>query len=222
MNAVPQPYDFLMLAVLLLSTLFGAWKGMAWQLAALASLIVGVFVATRFGCRLCPYIDLNPPWNHCVAMLLLYLATSLAIWLLFRMVAGVIDRVELKEFDRQAGAVFGAAKGVLWCLVITFFAVILSDARPKILSSWSGRHAALLIHRAVPLLPAEVRELVGRNLKQFQPGPAREDPARQPGATEIGRRESRSPFGLEHGGRRAGRIAKTLVFAAFEAPADRT
>ena len=179
-----------MFAVLLLSTVFGAWKGMAWQLATLASLIVGVFVAMRFSCTLCPYIDLNPPWNHCVAMILLYLATSLAIWLLFRMVAGVIDRVQLKEFDRQVGALFGAAKGVVWCLVITFFAVTVSDARPKILTSWSGGRAALLIRRAVPLLPAELGELVGGHLKQFPQDPVREDPAKQPSPVGISRRES--------------------------------
>ena len=37
-----------------------------------------------------------------------------------------IDRLKLKEFDRQIGAIFGLAKGVLWCAVITFFTVTLS------------------------------------------------------------------------------------------------
>jgi hypothetical protein len=55
-------------------------------------------------------------------MLALYLATSLAVWLLFRLVAGIIDKVKLKDFDRQVGALIGVAKGVLLCLVITFFA----------------------------------------------------------------------------------------------------
>ena len=42
-----QPYDFLMLAVLVLCTVFGAWKGMAWQLAAPASLVVSAGVAVH-------------------------------------------------------------------------------------------------------------------------------------------------------------------------------
>ncbi len=49
-------------------------------------------------------------------MLVLYILTSLAIWLLFRMVSGIIDRVKLKEFDRQMGALFGLAKGRRYAL----------------------------------------------------------------------------------------------------------
>ena len=58
----------------------------------------------------------------------------MAIWLVFRLVSGLIDRVRLKEFDRQMGALFGAAKGVLLCVAITFFAVTLStQARTAVL-----------------------------------------------------------------------------------------
>jgi hypothetical protein len=70
---------------------------------------------------------------------LLYVATALAIWLLFRLVSGAIDRVKLKEFDRQLGVVFGLAKGILYCVIITFFAVTLSEtARQTVLQSRSG------------------------------------------------------------------------------------
>ena len=45
MNSLPlQPYDVFMLAVIVLTTIFGAWKGMAWQLASLASLVSAVSV----------------------------------------------------------------------------------------------------------------------------------------------------------------------------------
>jgi len=168
MNLPFQPYDFLMLAVLVLSTIFGAWKGMAWQLAALASLVASTLVALRFGSALAPYIDMQEPWNYCVAVLILYVAASLAVWLLFRMVADFIDRVQLREFDRQVGAVFGLAKGVLWCMLITFFAVTLSDAmRARVLRSRSGYYAALLVHRATPLLPIRVRDVLGRYIEEF-------------------------------------------------------
>jgi membrane protein required for colicin V production len=163
-----QPYDFLMLAVIVLCTVFGAWKGMAWQLAALASVVVSAGVAVHAGGSLAPYIKLEGPWNRYLAMLLLYLLTSLAIWLLFRLVAGIIDRVKLKEFDRQMGAMFGAAKGILWCLVITFFAVTLSEsARQSVLRSRSGYYTALLIQRARPVLPQDVRDLFGRYIEEL-------------------------------------------------------
>jgi membrane protein required for colicin V production len=164
-----QFYDVLMLAVLALSILFGAWKGMAWQLASLASLVVSAGVALHFSGTVVGWFVKSPtPWNRCVAMLVLYVLTALAIWMLFRMVAGIIDRVRLKEFDRQLGAIFGAAKGVLWCMVITFFAVTLSEpARQTILKSRSGYYIAVLTHRAGPVLPQEVRDVVGKYLEEL-------------------------------------------------------
>jgi membrane protein required for colicin V production len=163
-----ESYDIVMLAVLVLCTVFGAWKGMAWQLAALASVVVSAAVAIHVSGPVASFVKLEPPWNRIIAMLVLYLATSAAIWLLFRFVAKIIDRVRLKEFDRQAGALFGAAKGVLWCLVITFFVVTLSEsARQSVLHSRSGYYTALLIQRARPLLPEEVRELLGQYIDQL-------------------------------------------------------
>jgi membrane protein required for colicin V production len=101
-------------------------------------------------------------------MLIVYLATSAAIWLLFRVVAGAIDRVKLKEFDRQVGGLFGAAKGVLWCVVITFFAVTMSpSAREMVLRSRSGYYIAVLIDRAELVMPAEVRDVLHPYLERL-------------------------------------------------------
>lgn len=163
-----QIYDIVMLAVLVLTMLFGLWKGMAWQLASLGSLVISCLVAMRLSGPLAPYISDAEPWNRFIAMLALYLATSLAIWLLFRLVAGAIDRVHLREFDRQLGALFGLLKGALLCLVITFFAVTLSEtARQAVLASKSGELIAKFIQRATPAMPDEVREVLGKYIEQL-------------------------------------------------------
>ena len=163
-----QPYDALMLVVLISCTVLGAWKGMAWQIAALASLVVSGIVAVNFSGPLAPHFGDQVPWNRCLAMLVLYLITGVAIWLVFRVVAGVIDRVRLKEFDRQVGAIFGAAKGLVWCLLITFFSVTLSEPLCEaVLKTHSGEYATRLIHFGTPLLPVEVHEKVGKYIEQF-------------------------------------------------------
>ncbi len=164
-----QGYDLLMLVILVLSTVFGAWKGMAWQIASLASLVVSYIVAMRFCGQLAPYISSNEPWNRFLAILILFLLTSMAIWILFRMVSGIIDRVKLKEFDHQMGALFGLAKGILFCLLITFFAVTLWEgSRQAVLDSYSGEFAARLVERAGPAMPDEVREKLGRYIEDFE------------------------------------------------------
>lgn len=176
--SIIQPYDIAILVVLLGAVLFGAWKGMAWQLASLASLVLSGFVAVHFSAFVAPYFSAQEPWNRFLAMFVLYVLTSLAIWIVFRFISGVIERVKLKEFDRQMGALFGLAKGILLCIVITFFAVTLGEAtRQLVLKSYSGDAIARLTRHAVPILPEDVRANYGKYIDDFE---KRLDPATPP------------------------------------------
>jgi membrane protein required for colicin V production len=163
-----QSYDFLMLAVLVGSLLFGAWKGVAWQIAALASVFVSAMVAVHSSPALARCFGTSEPWNRFIAMLILYIATAAIIWLGFRLVARMIDRVQLKEFDRQLGALFGLAKGILYCVIITFFAVTLAEeSRQMVLQSRSGDLIARGIRRANPILPEDVRNWLGKYIDEL-------------------------------------------------------
>ena len=164
-----QAYDIAMILVLVGATLFGAWKGLAWQLASIASMVLSYFAALYFRDALAPHIPADPPWNSLISMLVIFLLTSATIWILFRFVAGAIDRVKLKEFDRQIGALFGAAKGVLLCVVITFFALTLWDGgREHILDSHSGYYIAWLIDQADAVMPAEVHDVLGPYMHKIE------------------------------------------------------
>lgn len=163
-----QFYDFLMIAVVCGAAIFGAMKGLAWQVASVSSFVVSYMAALRFRDSVAPYIDADAPWNRFGAMLAIFLVTSLAIWILFRLVAGFIDRVKLKEFDRQVGFLVGAAKGVLYCVLITFFVVTLwPDMREQVLHSRSGLYIARLIERADKVMPAEVKDVIGPYLERI-------------------------------------------------------
>ena len=157
-----QPYDMFMLIVIVAATAFGAWKGLAWQLASLASIFLSYFMAHTFSGQFAQLVDASPPWNKFLAMLILFLGTSLAVWIAFRLVSGFIDRVKLKEFDRQIGALLGVAKGVLLCVIITLFAVTLSaeNHRQQIMASRSGYYIALLLDRSHAVMPPEVHDVL--------------------------------------------------------------
>ncbi|MFO0897537.1 MAG: CvpA family protein, partial [Pirellulales bacterium] len=75
------PYDILMILVLAGATLFGAWKGMAWQIASVSSLVVSYLVALRFSPRIAHLFGQQAPFNRFLAMLAIYLGTSLVIWM---------------------------------------------------------------------------------------------------------------------------------------------
>lgn len=157
-----QTYDLLMLLVLIATGMFGFWKGMAWQIASLASLVVSYFVALKFADQLAPMISSHAPWNKFVAMLAIYIGTSFVIWMAFRLVAGVIDQVKLQSFDRQMGLLFGLAKGALFCVAITFFAVtILPQAQKEmILASRTGEYIVVALDKTESVVPPEIHQVI--------------------------------------------------------------
>jgi membrane protein required for colicin V production len=164
-----QGYDLLMIVVLVAAVVWGAWKGFAWQVASLASLVASYVVALTFRQQVAQFIDATPPWNIFLSMLILFLGTSLVVWLGFNLVAEIIEKVKLKEFDRQVGALFGFAKGVLLCVLITLFAVtLLSEAqRQAICTSKSGYYIAILLDHADAVIPSEVHEVLDPYIDQL-------------------------------------------------------
>ncbi len=164
-----EGYDLVMIGILAVASVLGYFKGMVWQLAWIAGIFASSFVAFRYGTPLASFFGQQAPWNRLAAMLALYAATSIAVWLIFRVISGAINAVQLSAFDHQMGLLLGMAKGVLLCVVVTFFAVTLAPAyREQIVASQSGRLVAELIVRADVYLPKDVHETVDPFVKQFE------------------------------------------------------
>jgi membrane protein required for colicin V production len=165
-----QTYDVLMLLVLVCATIFGFWKGMAWQIASLASLAVSYIAALQFSERLAPTFGDTAPWNRFVAMLVIYVVTSFIIWTAFRLISGIIDKVRLEAFDKQLGAMFGFFKGVLLCVAVTFFAVTLLPPTQGelIVGSQSGQYIVQFLQKADAVMPPELHEVVDPYLHRVQ------------------------------------------------------
>lgn len=153
-----QIYDLIMIVVLAGAALLGFWKGLAWQVASVGSIVLSYFVAYNFRDVVAAKITAEPPWNTFMAMLLLYLGTMMVVWIGFRFVKGFIEQVKLGEFDRHAGALLGAVKGALICVLITFFALtLMGDAQKKqIATSYSGQAIVQAIDNLPVAVPDEV------------------------------------------------------------------
>jgi membrane protein required for colicin V production len=184
-------YDLVMIGILAAAAVLGYFKGIVWQLAWIAGIAVSSVVAIRFGAEAAPYFGEHEPWNRLLAMLALYAATSVAVWLLFRVVSKAIDAIHLSSFDHQLGLLFGAAKGVLLCLVITFFAVTLAPAyRDQIVASRSGHLVADLLDRAEAYLPPDVHATVAPYLDRFEQELKASSDGQRPLATDASTAES--------------------------------
>lgn len=163
-----ETFDIVVLCLLLAGLIFGAIRGLVWQLAWLGALVGSIFVAIRWGPTASPLFGSATPWNTLLAMLVLFLGTSFTVWMVFQWLAGILDRLRLRDFDRQLGALFGLLKSLLICLVLTFFGVTLSEpTREIILRSLSGRMLARTILVARASFPPEVGDVLKGYLEEF-------------------------------------------------------
>lgn len=159
-----QTYDVIMLAILGVSVFFGFLKGFVWQVAVVAAFVVSYFVAVTFNGQLADYLGIN----DFLAMFLLFIATSLAIWIGYGVVHKQIEQFHLKTFDRQIGAIVGLASGVLICLTVTFFAVTLGEEMGrKVVKSHSGKYITQVIHQLDGILPEELKTRVQPYLEKL-------------------------------------------------------
>jgi membrane protein required for colicin V production len=164
-----QTYDLVMVAVLGGAVLFGLWKGFAWQVASLASIVVSYFVARNFSGPLAARIGGDPSWNRFLAMFILFFGCSLIIWIAFGFVRKTIDQMYLKTFDRQVGAALGAVKGVVLCIVITLFSVslLVESVCRSVCTSRSGGYVAEALNRLRGVVPPEIMTYIGPYVAHF-------------------------------------------------------
>jgi membrane protein required for colicin V production len=162
-------YDILVILVLAATTCLGAVRGFAWQVASLTALFASYLVAYKLRFVLAPWLPIAAPINALVAMVILYLACSMAIWSGFHQIRKLIDRVKLKDFDKQMGALFGLLKGAAICFAVTLFAIALLGERvgDAILSSYSGRWMARNAGHLEAVLPEEIEEVVSPILERI-------------------------------------------------------
>ena len=165
-----QSYDLIMLIVLAAAAAFGAWKGLAWQVASVVSMFASYLVAYQFRDQLAAKIDSPAPWNMFVAMLILFLGTGIAVWVGFGLLRKSIDQLKLKDFDRHVGALLGLVKGGLLCIIITFFGLMLLGPKEKqaIVNSYSGHVIARVLHKADAVLPREVHAVLDPYINRLE------------------------------------------------------
>lgn len=169
MTPAIQTFDIIILCVLIGGTVRGFCSGMLRQVTSLAAIVASYFAAMQFSGPLAHLFGTQAPLNRIVAMLAIYVITSLGVWLLFRPLRAFFDRLQLQGFDRQIGGLLGAAKGVLLCLAITFFSLsLVPESRDPILHSRSGHYLAVLIDRGDRILPAELRQILAPYLNKLQ------------------------------------------------------
>jgi uncharacterized membrane protein required for colicin V production len=150
-------YDLVVLGILLYFAVRGASRGIISQLAGIAGIALCLVFAESISAAIGPMVSLQPPLNHWVVMFGSYLFFSFIAFGFARVMNDWIERAKLETFNRHLGMMFGAVKGVVLCLVLTFFLVTLSPAAREALKMSKSAHvAALIMDRIHPIMPEKL------------------------------------------------------------------
>lgn len=167
-------YDGVMLTIVIVCVIQGALKGMAWQLAPIASLVVGYLFGVPLSTATAPWFG-QPPLNGVFSLITMYMLVSLGVYLIARSLRESIEKLKLVEFDRHLGALLGGVKGVLFTTVLTVgLLCVFPSAAGMIVHSESRGVAENVIDFVSPLLPKDVHQVIAPYLRPIEELPDHE------------------------------------------------
>jgi membrane protein required for colicin V production len=154
-------YDAAMAIVVVLGMVRGAWRGFTWQMASIASLVVGYAAAHTGSAQVAGYLPGEPEVQRALAMAFVYIAVSGGIFGIAWMVRGTLRKLKLDAYDRHLGMLLGGLEGVGVGLLATLFVVSVAPAtREPIFSSPTGRVVGTVMNNIGPVLPTELRKVL--------------------------------------------------------------
>lgn len=117
------PFDYAVAGVIVLSLLFGLWRGVVSEILALLAW-VAAFIASRTWAT--PAGNLvasgmaEPAWRQVAGFISVFVAVLILFALSRWLLSMLLQAVGLRPLDRVLGAVFGVARGVLvvWVIVL--------------------------------------------------------------------------------------------------------
>ncbi len=155
--------DWIVLAILALSTILGLMRGLAREVLSLTAWVLAFWGAktfSPFAATLLPVLD-SPSLRYAAALLLVFVAILILSSLAAAMIGKMIDLAGLGFYDRTLGGLFGVLRGTLALLGLTLIAGL--TALPKT-QSWmhSQSHAPLerMASKFLPWLPSDLATLI--------------------------------------------------------------
>lgn len=230
-------YDGVMLGMLLLGMLWGALRGITWQVASIASLVLGYLVAFPLSGQIAPHFPGEPVVARSLALLAAYVGVSGSVFLVAWLIRATLREWKFEAFDRHLGMILGGIEGLLLGLLGTVFVVSLApQTRTPIFSSFSGKVVCRVLDTVEPILPGEIRtelahywtpqeaDIAGATSQpesNQKTGTRRDDSGQQWSADDAASKASNTLEGLvEQGEARVGQAIGKALENGFEPPGN--
>jgi membrane protein required for colicin V production len=158
-------FDYAALAVIALSALRGAWRGLLAEIFGLIGWVAAFFVASHYVERLVPYIPADWPGGALTQWLLAFAAIAVGVVIVAGIGSAVIARLVaasgLDGVDRSLGLMFGIVRGVLLVLVLVVLAGLTELPKKDFWRDALLRpYAEQGVHKLKPLLPEALARYV--------------------------------------------------------------
>jgi membrane protein required for colicin V production len=154
-------YDAAMASVVVLGMVRGAWRGFTWQMASIASLVLGYTAAHSGSAQFASYLPGEPEVQRVLAMAVVYIAVSGGIFGIAWMIRGTLRKLKIEAYDRHLGMLLGGLEGVGVGMLATLLVVSVAPAtRQPIFSCPTGRVVGTVMSSLGPVLPSEVRKVL--------------------------------------------------------------
>jgi membrane protein required for colicin V production len=159
--------DVAMLAVVALSALAGAVRGLTFEVLSLLGWVAAWFAGLWLGPWLAPHLPVGAPGsplNEVAAFASAFLIVLVLWGLGARAVSALVGKTLLRPLDRMLGALFGVLRGVLVLLVLTLLiSHTPASAAPAWRESFGAAWLDALLRQVMPYLaPDKVEPGAGR------------------------------------------------------------
>ena len=154
-----SPLDWVFLAVLLVSLIVGAWRGLMYEVLSVLSWIAAFVLAQWFAPQAAAYLPMSgaaEPMRYAAGFVLVFIAAIFAGGLVAFLVKKLIAAVGLRPADRLLGAAFGVVRGVIILLALTVVVGMTPMRSAQVWQESMGAHIASTVLTGLkPVLPQE-------------------------------------------------------------------
>ena len=151
--------DWIFVAVLVISLIVGAWRGLVYELLSLVNWIAAFVLAQWLAPDVAHYLPLSNATEvvrYGAGFVVVFVVALFAGGLLAFWVRKLVDAAGLRPVDRVLGAAFGVARGVVVLLALA----VVAGMTPVVNSAWwqesTGADVASVALKGLkPVLPEE-------------------------------------------------------------------
>jgi membrane protein required for colicin V production len=157
-------FDYIAIAIIILSLAFGLWRGMVSELIALAAWGLGIYAAFQYGVEVGAIVASgieDPTLRALLGCALVFFAILVVMALVRLLILKAVHALGLSLSDRLLGMFFGLARGALLTVVLVAMGgMTTAPSQPW----WRGATLAQPLETAVlaikPMLPHDLAKRI--------------------------------------------------------------